>query len=693
MLLKRLGLVPLALLAAAVLGTCASGAKVPPLQLTAGDDPFTGSDPGDGPPRVAVAEWDFDANAEGWTSPDECGDKRFHKEGDVSWAANVFAPGDGKLRLSLDFDGQTEGGSYGGVPVEFALTTPLELTGATFVQFDFYYPMDTRDILMRFELWSPVTGQPAKTHEYVVSGSLDYLNGPEGGEINGLTYRYKTLTMKTNPTSGTWDTVRLDLHGEATNPVYKGSLFIDNVRILQEDAGEPIPTVVNTHAGADLPPLAGRYEKEFIIGFFGGKVEGPLVGQFVEWAPGNMLKADTVHPRAPAWLAEKYAELADLAGTPDAPEYNFAPADELLDMARAANYKLHGHVLAWYNQGAAWMKRLIPEHVTSTIPSLDGDYYSTGSAAAPPYVRVNKDDARRAYYEHITTVMRYYAEKGIAFYSWDVLNEEIQGTRHADLIAKNENEWRSALWNTSWLRAMTDDDFGDVRQHFVYLLFKYAHIAVPNAAMAKKFKTAPLPPWMEAGKDKIDAMVTDTPPVLYFNEYGLDSPTKARVAYNMVKELNAAWKGDPLYDGRNLIEGIALQGQYHVGPEMAPNVRAALKLFSSLVDQKLLTTLSMSELNLTLGESAPGGSANSGTQALNQKQADAVGYQYALLFSAFHDYRKYIERVCVGGKQDPAGWVLFDREANANPAWFAAWDPARFIKGHSYLSPYFESKR
>jgi GH35 family endo-1,4-beta-xylanase len=291
----------------------------------------------------------------------------------------------------------------------------------------------------------------------------------------------------------------------------------------------------------------------------------------------------------------------------------------------------------------------------------------------------------------------------IPFYSWDVLNEEIHESRHAALIPQRPNEWKTGLRQTSWLRAMTGDDFSDLRQHYVYLLFKYAHIAVPNATMAAKYQAnyASLPAYMKLdghddGTGNIDAFVVGRPPVLYYNDYNLNSPTKSKVMYNMVKELNTLWLSDPLYDGRPLIEGLGMQAHYYLKYNLEGQVRDTLALFSSLIDEGLVKTIGISECDLlTMEDSAPGG-AHSGTAIPSQMQADALGYQFALLYKLYTEYHRYIERVTSWGIREPgySNRFIFFRNVSstlyATPGYYGAYDPDRYIAGHSYLDYYFK---
>jgi hypothetical protein len=247
---------------------------------------------------------------------------------------------------------------------------------------------------------------------------------------------------------------------------------------------------------------------------------------------------------------------------------------------------------------------------------------------------------------------------------------------------------------------MTDNDFDKISQHYMYLLYKYAHIAVPNRQMAEKYKAGYgnpdiVPQYMKLDNHdndgSIDAFITEKPPVLVYNDYEITAHTKAKVIRNMIRELNSAWKTDPLYDGRNLIECAGIQGHDTVSPVLASLNQQSVSLFTDLIDKDLLSWICYSEMDMKQPETAPGGRALA-PEVLNQKQADSIGYQYALLFKMFEKYRKYIDHVIIW-HQSGFGWqnsyVLFDHEKMASQAYYAVMDPDRFIKGHSYLDRYF----
>jgi GH35 family endo-1,4-beta-xylanase len=285
----------------------------------------------------------------------------------------------------------------------------------------------------------------------------------------------------------------------------------------------------------------------------------------------------------------------------------------------------------------------------------------------------------------------------IPFHSFDVINEEIHESRHSTLIRDNPGEWKSGLKNISWLAAMTDDDFDDIYQHYIYLLFKYAHIAVPNAQMAEKFKLNynALPEYMKLDshdtQGSIDEYVCDSPPRLTYNDYGVSTFSKAKMTYNMLKELNEAWLKDPLYDGRCLVEVMGVQGHDSLGPTLASDNQRAFELYVSLIEQGLLGSISVSEIDMRLPDTSPGGGIIA-PDVLNLKQADALGYQYALLYKMFAKYAKYLDHVISWGISG-CGWqnsyVLFNHQEEANQAYYGIMDPDRFIQGHSYLDEYF----
>ncbi len=162
----------------------------------------------------------------------------------------------------------------------------------------------------------------------------------------------------------------------------------------------------------------------------------------------------------------------------------------------------------------------------------------------------------------------------------------------------------------------------------------------------------------------------------------------------MIKDLNTAWKNDPLYDGRNLIECMGIQGHERVTSVAAGQNQQSLLLFIGLIDEGLLDSVAYSEIDIKQTCDSPGGEALA-PAALNQKQADAIGYQYALFFKLFDKYKKYIDHVIIWSQYGASflnSYVLFDHEKKASQAYYAVMDPDKFIAGHSYLDGFFSGE-
>jgi endo-1,4-beta-xylanase len=76
--------------------------------------------------------------------------------------------------------------------------------------------------------------------------------------------------------------------------------------------------------------------------------------------------------------------------------YNWGPADELVDFARANNQRVRGHVLVWQNQLPKWLT----------------DGVANGS--------INNDQLRQLLKKHVTDVATHFKGK---IWQWDVVNE------------------------------------------------------------------------------------------------------------------------------------------------------------------------------------------------------------------------------------------------------------------------------
>ena len=700
-----------------------------------GNNPYSRGDPGTGLRRITAYSFDLENDFSQWELW-RTNDGRILPDNDSVFSAIKNPFGQGSLiRLATYFDPAATGRPYGGYGLRATISPALAMSDETSVRFDLYYPVSAADKYMRFEIWSTSSGGEGsqadagflgqnKTQVYIRTADLDdigNLNPEWSGYYNDETWFKKSISVAVPVSTGSWEHINIDLHTESGAKLDGDLLMLGNISIMQTvPGGIPIPDVVNTKHYSSVTPIKEKYnpgDGYFLMGVTGtGEVTpNSIKGYHYELFVGNNNLKPIRHLLPPQWLRD---EFADFTFRPDAggPEWVLPTGEylEIRESGKPGEYKMHGHVLAWYNQSPPWMRQIIPEHITSMQWNDDGLFYAYGNNATGPFQRVNKNTARRVYFNHILYEMRHFMttnarydsseERGIIpFHSFDVLNEEIHESRHSIFIRDNPDGWKTVLKNLSWLMAMTDNDIDDIRQHYIYLLFKYAHIAVPNAQMAEKYKAGYDDPNVVPGYMKldnhdlngsIDAYITAKPPILVYNDYDIAVYSRAKVAYNMINELNTAWKTDPLYDGRNLIECMGIQGHDTVDPTLASRNQLSVAMFASLIDEGLLDWICYSELDLKLPDSAPGGGALA-PAVLNQKQADVIGYQYALLFKVFDKYKKYIDHVIIWGQAGSGfqnSYIPFDHDEMASQAYYGLMNPDRFIKGHAYLDGYFDGE-
>jgi GH35 family endo-1,4-beta-xylanase len=672
-----------------------------------GTDPYFRLDPGPGRLPVTVT-----AATNVWTARTPL-DNRVPADFDGSTFQMVpypFADSQGQapvLLINYFYRGVT---TFGGVSMQSPLSPSVNVpTGAT-IEFDVYYPKSGQGKLMRWRL----TNRSTTIDSYLRTYDYTNLNPSWIGSYNGETW-LKTHVSVNVPQTGTSSTFILELHGETGRPAESTSVMVQNLKITQPDPNTPaLPNVVNAQNQSVVAPLKGLYNNTnnlFMMGALGtGSVTGTRARHYEIFVDGNNLKADGTHPRGPNWLTSVAgAPLSGATTTPGVGEYNFPDSayTAIRDSGTPGQYKIHGHVMAWYNQAPGWMTQITPASLASGYNGTPF-FYGLGNGVSTQTL-VSKDMARRVQFNHITYLMRHFlttstkygsstARGVIPFASWDILNEEVHESRHSVNIPADPNSWRLSLKHTNWLAAMSDDLIaGDLKDHYVYLLFKFAHIAAPNAQMAAAFKAnyASLPNYMKLdGHDdggSIDAYIMSNPVKVVYNDYGFTARSKARTVYNMVRALNTAWLSDPLYDGRPLIEFVGNQAHDLVNATQASDTQYSTALFAKLVDDHLLSGIVFSEFDLQMPTSAPGGGATA-PAALNIRQSDALGYQYALMYKLFTKFAPYIHHVLswgVSGSGWQGSYVLFDGSSNANAGYYGTMNPNRFLLGHSYLDDFF----
>ena len=673
-----------------------------------GTDPYFRLDPGPGQLPVTIT-----APTNVWTAHKPPLDSRVPADFDGStfqWIAYPFADSQGQanvLQINYNYKGVA---TFGGVSMQSPLSPTANVPAGSTIEFDVYYPESAQGKLMRWHM----TNRTTTVDSYLRAYPYNPLNPPWTGSYNGDSW-LKTHVSANIPQTGSSSNFILELQGEVGQPADSTTVLVQNLKITQPDPHTaPLPAVVNSQNESVVAPIRGLYNPAnglFIPGAIGtGAVTGTRARHFEIFVDGNNLKAASVHPFGPNWLTSTTgAPLAGATTTPGIGEYTFPDSayTAIRDSGTPGQYLIHGHNLAWYNQAPTWMTQITP----ATLPhgySGTPNFYALGNGVTTQ-VLVSVDMARRVQFNHAVYEMRNFSttlakygssvSRGVVpFHSWDVLNEEVDASRHSVNIPLDPNSWRNSLIQTNWLVAMSDNLIGgSLKDHYIYLLFKHAHIAVPNAQMAAAFKAnyASLPSYMKLdGHDdngSIDAYVVANPPRLTYNDYDYSTHTKARTVYNMVLALNTEWLSDPLYDGRPLIEIIGSEAHDSVGPTLASDNQYAVALFASLVDRHLLTAISFSESDLLMPTTAPGGGATA-PAALNIRQSDGLGYEFALHYKMFTKFAPYMDHVIhfgVAGSGFNGSYVLFDGSNNADSGYYGAMNPDRYILGHSYLDSYF----
>ncbi|MCY9659868.1 endo-1,4-beta-xylanase [Paenibacillus chondroitinus] len=674
-----------------------------------GSNPYFRLDPGPGKIPVKIT-----APTNVWTSRTPL-DNRVPTDfagGTFKMIPYPFADSKGKadvLQINYVHNGKT---IFGGMSLQSPLSPSVDVPAGSTIEFDVYYPKSAQGKFMRWRIRNAGSDIDTYLREY----EYNNLNPDWIGSYNGETWLLKHTSI--TATTGTSSNFILELHGENGRPAETGMLLVANIQITAPDPnGVALPNVVNKENQSVVSPLKNVYNRQngtFMVGTIGtGAVTGTRANHYEIFVDGNNLKADATHPRGPNWLKSTTGEaLSGATTTPGVGEFSFPTSSyqAIRDSGTPGQYKSHAHVLAWYNQAPAWMRQMIP----ATLPlGYNGttNYYGLGNGVTTT-VKVDKEMARRVQFNHTMYVMRHFlttdtkygssVSRGvIPFNSWDVLNEEVHESRHSETIPADPNSWRQTLKNTNWLSAMSDDLIGgDISEHYIYLLFKYAHIAAPNATMAAAYKAnyTNLPEYMKVdGHDNvgsIDAYIVNDPPKLTYNDYDISNRTKARTVYNMVRALNTAWLSDPLYDGRPLIEDIGIQGHDSIGKTLASDNQYAMALYASLIDEGLLSGIAYSELDLKIPTTTPGGGSVA-PAVLNVKQSDALGYEYALMYKLFNKFAPYIDHIIswgVAGSGWQGSYVLFDSQSNANAGYYGAVNPDRFVLGHSYLDDFFDGE-
>ncbi|MCL1870210.1 MAG: endo-1,4-beta-xylanase [Promicromonosporaceae bacterium] len=303
--------------------------------------------------------------------------------------------------------------------------------------------------------------------------------------------------------------------------------------------------------------------------------------------------------------------------------FTFDAADALFAQysALSPDVKFYGHTLAWQSQTPTWMWDAPPARFGQP-GTFDHD-----TALA------NLDN-------HIDAVLGHFGSRLQAI---DVVNEAVGTANPAD--------WRASLAKgEGWYQALGADFVEDA--------------------------------FVEAAK-VVDANGWNVK--LTYNDFGLDSPAKAQVVYNMVKDINAKHAGERP-NGKPLIEVIGMQDHDNLDTK-ASDVENTLKLFGTLGN----VDVNISEMDIAL---PPG--------TLTPENENNQGMKYAELFKVFRDYAAgpanttsnphIITAVKLAGLRDAiTGWkageftMPFDSDGHAKQALLGILYPDEFLATHQYI--------
>jgi endo-1,4-beta-xylanase len=247
----------------------------------------------------------------------------------------------------------------------------------------------------------------------------------------------------------------------------------------------------------------------------------------------------------------------------------------------------------------------------------------------PAFLRGMKDaDSVRQYFVNHITTVASRYDGKI--YSWDVVNE-----------ALNED---GTLRNSIFLQKLGDD--------YIVEAFRLAQKAAPHTK-------------------------------LYYNDYNIEQPKKRAGAIAIIKKIQAAGVR---------IDGVGIQGHWHMDNPPMENIEQSIKEFSALGIQVAFTELDLSVLPNPRGRNNSADisqtaqyneSINPYTKGLPDSVQQKLATAYANLFNLFLKYKDNVDRVTFWGVNDGQSWLngfpvrgrtnyplLFDRQYNPKPAFY-----------------------
>jgi len=505
------------------------------------------------------------------------------------------------------------------------------------------------------------------------------VNGPENVYVEkGKTLTFTATVTGTNnpPQIVTWSIVEAGRHEQTTIGHSNGILRIaadEGLATLTVRATSTLNTAISGKVTVTVTPSTVPSLREIWAGYFpignivayrhhrrhGDIAAVPASPGVIATTAGRAYERGNLLRRHFNILTAEDEMKPDFINVNNFGQFNWTRADRIVDFAETQGMRMHGHTLVWHSQSPWWLNQVSP--------------------GGEP---IDRDNAIGNLVTHIETVMRHF---GDSVESWDVLNE-VFGSWFGGTVTANN--WRDFLRNypsgqtgTPWRRAI------GVHPHDTHDPNRYCYIWI-------SFTTA------RRIADEID-VAAGRPlgtMILYYNDYNEEAPSKREAIFFMVREMNQRFAAQN--NGRILIDAIGMQAHYHrggVGGAVTDsyqwvtdvsNVRNALERFASLIGQGLLRYVSITELDITVGNTGndQGGNVNrpAGTP-LTAAQARAQAIMYAQLFQIFRNNSASIRRISFWGIDDPSSWRhrgsphLWDGNLRPKEAFWAVADPDAFL--------------
>jgi len=170
---------------------------------------------------------------------------------------------------------------------------------------------------------------------------------------------------------------------------------------------------------------------------------------------------------------------------------------------------------------------------------------------------------------------------------------------------------------------------------------------------------------------------------LYYNDYNIEQPKKRAGAIDIIKKIQAAGVR---------VDGVGIQGHWHVDNVPMENIEQSIKEFSALGIDVAFTELDLSVLpnprnranSADISQTAEyNAQINPYTKGLPDSVQQKLATAYANLFNLFLKYSDKIGRITFWGVNDGQSWLngfpvrgrtnyplLFDRQNNAKPAYY-----------------------